>query len=142
MLSFLLLGNSSCICLVLLISMLDCPEQTHTSPINIFSKTIVLILPLIVMVKGPPAAGVLIFAFHFPLLNAITESTVVFHEQVIVKRSLGSAHPQRVACEFCCRTILLLMIGGNLIMANNFDVPERSIRKQQSRKNFFMPDCF
>ena len=56
-------------------------------------------------------------------------------DKVMVKRSLGSAHPHRVACVFCCRTILLLIIGGNRTMANNFDVPERNSRKQQSRKN-------
>jgi len=67
---------------------------------------------------------VLIFAFHLPLLNAITESTVVFQEEIITKRSVGFAHPQRVACEFCCKTILLLIGGGSRIMANNFEKKE------------------
>jgi len=34
------------------------------------------------------------------------------------------------------------MIGGSRIMANNFEVPDRKIRKQQSRNNFFMPGIF
>src|SRR5215203_1074495 len=71
--------------------------------------------------------------FHIPLLNAVTESAVVFHEQVTVKRSLGSAHPQSAACEVCCRIILLLMIGGSRIIANNFDVTESTISKQKKR---------
>jgi hypothetical protein len=91
-----------------------------------------------VIVYGPPAAGVLIFAFHLPLLGACTESTVVFQEQAMVKRSLGSDQPHNVACEFCCNTILLLTIGGSRMMANSFEVKGTKVNEKHSRNTFFI----
>jgi hypothetical protein len=69
-------------------------------------------------------------------LKAVTESTASFQEQTITKRSPGLAHPHNVACEFCCKTILLLMIGGRRTMASNFEVHERMIRKKKAKKSF------
>src|SRR5688572_12488992 len=51
-----------------LISILLCPEQIHTSPIMILVNTI-LFLPFIVIVKGPPAAGVSTIISHCALLE-------------------------------------------------------------------------
>src|SRR4051812_8390732 len=130
------------ICWLLLISIFDWPEHTHTSPIRIFSSTMVFALPLMVIVNGPPAAGVVIFTFHFPLLGAITVSIFVFHELLIVNRSLGSDQPQSVACEFCCSTMLLLMIGDNRMNASNFAGHAMITITVNSRINFFIATVF
>src|SRR5438045_7616791 len=96
--------------------MFESPDQTHTSPISIFFSTIVL-PPLIVIEKGPPAAGVGTRKIHLPFPSARTESLWLFQEGVIKIISPGSLHPHNLACAFCCSTILSLRTLGNRILA-------------------------
>src|SRR5204862_6941556 len=92
--------------------------QTHTSPINTLFSSMVL-SPFSVILKGPPAAGVWMVSAQFAFLVAYVESTLLFHEVVITIFSWGPAQPHSLTLDCCCRTMLLLMIFGNLISAFN-----------------------
>src|SRR5690606_1794455 len=142
MLLLALVGRISFICWLLLISILDCPEHIQTSPIKIFSRTIVFLLPFKVMVLGPSALALLILVFHFTVFSAIIVSVSVFQEEIIIERSLGSAHPQSDVLEFCCKTILLLIIGGSLMIAMIFEVKNKQKIKEPNNKSFFIINGF
>src|SRR5882724_11484468 len=108
-----------------LISIFDCPEQTQTSPIMIFSSR--MVFPAFrVMVKGPPAAGVATLICHLASRDPLMESVWLFQEVVIYSFSSGSHHPHNFAVDFCCRTILLDMIAGSRILA---------VAKKEKQKN-------
>src|SRR5690606_2475391 len=86
------------------ISMLDCPEHSHTSP-TMTSSSVIVLYPLIVMVYGPPADGVVSITFHsafgFPLVVIVFPSQLV----VMVTSSVALAHPQKGTSAFCCSTM-------------------------------------
>src|ERR1035437_649884 len=86
------------------ISMLDCPEHNHTSPI-ITSSNWTLVEPLTAKVYGPPAFMADRTAFHSPRSLAWTCWLPV--ESVTVIFSFGSAQPQTTSGFSCCKTMWL-----------------------------------
>src|ERR1035437_1175245 len=92
------------------ISMLDCPEHNHTSPI-ITSSNWTLVEPLTAKVYGPPAFMADRTAFHSPRSLAWTCWLPV--ESVTVIFSFGSAQPQTTSGFSCCKTIWLENTFGN-----------------------------
>src|SRR5206468_1488735 len=94
-------------------SMFDWPEASHTSPSNTFS-TFISLLPLKLIVKGPPALSVVTYVSHLPLTSAVMFVVLLFQLVVINTFSLGLAQPHNATLLFCCSTILLLMTEGSL----------------------------
>src|ERR1035438_2818030 len=86
------------------ISIFDCPEHNHTSPI-ITSSNSTLVAPLTARVYGPPAFMAATTAFHSPRSLAWTCWLPV--ESVTVIFSFGSAQPQTTSGFSCCKTIWL-----------------------------------
>ncbi len=76
------------------ISMLDCPVQSHTSPLITSSRSI-LSLPLVTdMVYGPPASGVFRKQSQRPFSSAVAVTAdFLFHEPLTRTFAPGSAHP-------------------------------------------------
>src|SRR5688500_19685984 len=60
--------------------------------------------------------GVLIFIFQLASPVAITESIVLLHDTLTNIFSAGSAQPQSVAVDCCCKTIWLVMTDGKRIL--------------------------
>ena len=98
------------------ISMLDWPEQIHTSPMRTFFK-VTLSPSLKVISYGPPASGVAIRVNHFPSSAVITQ-TLLFDQVVVITTFFpGSDLPQIATSDFCCRTIWSAKIGGSSTFA-------------------------
>src|SRR5450755_2256199 len=94
--------------------MFDCPEQNHTSPINMSLSTI-LFLPIISMLYGPPAFMGVSCNIHLPLSSVFVLYDLLFHFTVTF--SPFDAHPQIFIFISLCITILSLIILGNFICA-------------------------
>jgi len=93
--------------------MLDCPEQTHTSPI-ITSVSLIVSQPLMMISYGPPATGVATFVFHVAPFVVIAESVALFHPVVMNTFDPGPDQPHRVTESFCCNTIPDERTAGSL----------------------------
>ena len=97
--------------LLTVMPMFDWPEQSQTSPERTSLSSIVL-LPLMVIVNGPPALGVFSFSFQSPSAVAVAAAcspqdaaTEIF--------SPGFAQPQNVAVVSRCTTMLSLNGKGS-----------------------------
>src|SRR4051812_43402606 len=80
-------------------SILDCPEQTQTSPIRMFFSVSVF-LPLIVISNGPPDFSASSLIIHF--LSSPALAVLVCPQKVTVTSSPGSAQPQIGTGMPCC----------------------------------------
>ena len=99
------------------ISILDCPEQNHTSPINTLSNSSFSPSDT-ATVYGPPASGVWTRANHLP---SASDSTTVFdlsHDGRIVTFDDGLAVPQKATDAFLCSTILSPKTDGITTLAS------------------------
>ena len=103
------------------ISMFDCPEQNHTSPMSMsFSTTA---SPSEISSEyGPPASGVAILVSHFPSAEAVTDTGFFAQEALTVTLLPGSAFPQRAASVFCWSTMLSPITEGSVIFASSENV--------------------
>ena len=90
------------------------------------------------MVKGPPADGVFILIFHLASPEATTESTELFQDAVITIFSAGSAHPQMVAVDCCCNTMLLEITDGRRIPANEFVETTNPVKRKDKENMRFI----
>ena len=79
--------------------MLDCPAQSHTSPMAT-SSTLMVFEPVIFSECPVPNAGVSKSTFHAPSAPACAEA-VAPQLAVTVMDTFGSAHPQIVFFMFC-----------------------------------------
>jgi hypothetical protein len=68
----------------------------------------------------PLAAGVVNSTFQLPLLSALVTIAILVHSGSTITFSPGVAQPQRVTVDFCCNTILSVIIEGNLISAKTW----------------------
>ena len=99
-------------------SMFDWPEQTQTSPTRMLFKA-TLLLPVTVILNGPPAFGVGISIFQLPILSAFVDCFALGQEASTFICSPGSAQPQIGTVDFCCKTMLFEITAGNLTSASD-----------------------
>ena len=85
------------------ICIFDCPEHTHTSPINT-SLIVTVDDPLIVMLCGPPAVGVVNCSFHLPFVDVVVWE-VSPHELSTCIFVPAESIPQKLIL-FCCCSIM------------------------------------
>src|SRR6476661_7266621 len=76
-----------------------------------------VLLPFIVIVYGPPAAGVFTASCHFAFSVTTVESVLPLQLLVIYTFSSGLPHPHSFTEDFCCSTILLLITAGSVMLA-------------------------
>ena len=110
--------------------MLDCPEQSHTSPTITFCR--MRFRPsLTVMVYGPPACGVRSVVCQLPCASAFVVAGLLSQDGVTVTVFPGFACPQTGTSVSCCRTMLSVnscgmtgcaascIVASVVIIANN-----------------------
>src|SRR5215216_5749703 len=94
--------------------MLDCPEQSHTSPSNT-SFNVILFFPTISIVYGPPAFIAGRNAIHLPSVPAFVLAFLPLN--LILTFSPLEAQPQILSFVSLCNTILSRTIRGRVICA-------------------------
>src|SRR3972149_10950158 len=87
------------------IAMLDCPEQSHTSPRRTFRSVIVESPSETETSYGPPALTVLSFTNHEPS-SRTTVDPRLFHEETTWIFFPPPAFPQTRTSRCCCKTTL------------------------------------
>ena len=124
-------------------SILDCPEQIHTSPTRIFSRVTVLSLPPEVIVI---LAGLLLAlrglseVIHLPSLFALVSNCWPAKETLIL--SPGLAHPQIGTWRSRCNTMPLPSTFGSLSSARPLKVRTISERQYNKALEFIMKNGF
>ena len=120
------------------ISMLDCPEQSHTSPMRIFFSTTGSPSPSPrAMLRGSnKAAGVATVTHQRPFLSACVR-TAPHHEGATLTSASGAAQPQSFTSQDCCSTMLSPTMAGSLIFAS--DGAHAAHSRSTSAQNLFIP---
>ena len=105
----------SCTKISTLVSMLDCPEPTHTSPTST-SVTVMVLVPATVSVAASPTLTGSSLTIHFPWASAAVDFS--WSRNRTVTFSPGLAVPQMGTGTSRWRTMWLLMTGGSLTSAS------------------------
>ena len=88
-----------------------------------------------VMVYGPPAAGVLMVVDHVAPLVAVILYVVVSQLVLMVMPSAGLDHPQSFTSDCCCNTMCEPIIAGSLTSA---DADTKRHENMIARENIFV----
>ena len=99
----------------------------------------IVLFPLIVIVYGPPAAGVFIFIFQFARLFTFVVSVFPFQLEVTKTLSPGLPQPHKLAESFCCSTMPEEIIEGNLNWASDCDERKKRSNAVKERLLIFDP---
>ena len=101
------------------ISMFDCPDANHTSPMSTRLRTTFSppCSSMTMVCSSFEAAGVAMLSSHWPSLSARVVNLSPVQSTVMVMSHFGAACPQRCACVFCCRTMSSPMMSGSTIFA-------------------------
>lgn len=97
--------------------MLDCPEQSHTSPISTFLISIVLRPLTVSETARDEASGVDISTCQVLSAAATLLAFLRLHETETVIFSPGEALPQMCTRLFCCNTMLSESMAGSFTSA-------------------------
>ena len=118
------------------ICIFDCPEHTHTSPINT-SSIVTVDDPLIVMVCGPPALGVVNCSFHLPFVDVVVWE-VSPHELTTCIFVPAESIPQKLILFCCCSIMPSLKNEATLVCALTIVLLQINTRKINSLARIFL----
>ena len=115
------------------ISMFDCPEQIHTSPMSTLLNVTGWRPSVKVIVWGPPASGVRTVAVQCPAASAGTSWRAPSHEVVIRTVRSGAAVPQSFTSLSRCSTMLSVKMAGSFTSASSRRGSSPASNRKRSR---------